>query len=84
VIAAPAVEGLVAGADELERRTEIVGPQVDDSETGHIDTSRRTSDGHARPRRSCPAFQVSGRSLSDALERSLTTYREVVMTAIST
>ena len=32
----------------------------------------------------CPAFQVSGRSLSDALERGMTTYREVVMAVIST
>jgi hypothetical protein len=31
-----------------------------------------------------PCFQVSGKSLSDVLERSLTTYREVVMAAIST
>ncbi len=30
------------------------------------------------------AFQVSGRSLSDALERGMTIYREVVMAAIST
>jgi len=30
-----------------------------------------------------PAFQVSGRSLSDVLERSMITYREVVMAAIS-
>ena len=30
-----------------------------------------------------PAFQVSGRSLSDALERSMITSREVVMVAIS-
>ena len=30
------------------------------------------------------AFQVSGRSLSDAPERGMTTYREVVMAGIST
>jgi hypothetical protein len=29
-----------------------------------------------------PTFQVSGRSRSDALERSVTTYRDVVMAAI--
>jgi hypothetical protein len=34
--------------------------------------------------RLCPVFQVSGRSLSDALEGGMTTYREVVMAAIST
>ena len=52
VVAELAVEGLVAGADELERRAEIVSLQVGDSEVGHIDTPRRTSDGHAWPRRS--------------------------------
>jgi len=54
------------------------------SAAGHIETPRRTSHGHAWPRRSCPAFQVSGKSLGDALERRMTTYREVVMAAIST
>jgi hypothetical protein len=37
-----------------------------------------------KPARPCPSFQVSGRSLSDALERGMTAYREVVMAAIST
>jgi hypothetical protein len=51
-VAELAVEGLAAGADNVGRRAEIVGRQVDDSEAGYIDTPRRTSDGHAWPRRS--------------------------------
>jgi len=42
----------------------------------------RLARGIRPPRGPRPAFQVSGRSLSDALEQSMITYREVVMAAI--
>jgi len=73
------VEGLLACADEPERRAKIVGLRVGDRAAGHIDTPGRTSDGHAWPRRSAssrapgrpswPGARTRRRPISRAVRR---------------